>query len=111
MAHSTDSVTSGDLGARCLSRRPHPVINRFYVCALTVVPFLFMAVVATDVGFLSEDDMFGLSLYLLAVPLFIHFCYGLTPEQTVLPFIAIRPLTDGEIVMAKLKAMALSSAL
>jgi len=83
----------------------------FYVCALTVVPFLFMAVVAADVGFLSEDDMFGLSLYLLAVPLFIHFCYGLTPEQTVLPFIAIRPLTDGEIVMAKLKAMALSSAL
>jgi len=83
----------------------------FYVCALTIVPFLFMAVVAADVGFLSEDDMFGLSLYLLAVPLFIHFFHGMVPERTVLPFIAIRPLTDGEIVMAKLKAVALSSVL
>ncbi len=83
----------------------------FYVCALTIVPFLFMAVVAAEVGFLSEDDMFGLTLYLLAVPLFIHFFHGLVPERTVLPFTAIRPLTDGEIVMAKLKTVALSSVL
>lgn len=83
----------------------------FYVCALTIVPFLFMAVVAADVGSLSEGDLFGLSLYLLAVPLFIHFFHGLAPERTVLPFIAIRPLTDGEIVMAKLKTVALSTAL
>jgi hypothetical protein len=82
-----------------------------YNCGLSVLPLLFMALVAADMGILSEDDTLGLSLYLLAVPLFLHFFQGISPGRMPPVFITTRPLTDGELVMAKLKVAAVSTAL
>ena len=62
-------------------------------------------------GPLSDDTMRGFALYLLAVPWMIHFCQGISPEKVLPQFIATRPLANGEIVMAKLKAAALSAVL
>jgi hypothetical protein len=70
-----------------------------------------MSVVAARIGSLSEDDLFGLSLYLLAVPLFIHLVQGIEPQRNLPPFTFTRPLASGDIVMAKLKSAALSSVL
>jgi hypothetical protein len=83
----------------------------FYVCGLSLIPFLGMAIVAADVGTLSEGDTFGLTLYLLAVPLFIHFCHGVSSQRGIAPFLAIRPTTDGELVTARLQAIAISALL
>jgi len=85
----------------------------FYVCALSGVPLLlhvlFYAIALP--GPLSEETTLGLGLYLLAVPLFIHFLQGMSPGREMVQLIATRPLADGEIVMAKLKAAALSAVL
>jgi hypothetical protein len=81
----------------------------FYVCGLSLIPFLGMAIVAADVGRLNEDDTFGLTVYLLAVPLFIYFCLGVSLSQRgIAPFLAIRPTTNGELVTARLQAIATS---
>lgn len=80
-------------------------------CALSCVAFLIMAVVASRVGVLSDGDTTGLVLYLLAVPIFLHFVQGVTLERTLPMFLAARPLTSGEIVMAKLKVAGLSAAI
>jgi hypothetical protein len=80
-------------------------------CALSGVAFLIMAVVATRVGILSDGDTTGLVIYLLAVPIFLHFVQGVMPERTLPLFLAVRPLTSGEIVMTKLKVAGLSAAL
>jgi len=70
-----------------------------------------MAVVAAGVGVLSEGDTDGLALYLLAVPIFLHLVQGIMPERALPMFLAVRPLTSGEVVMTKLKVAGLSSAL
>jgi hypothetical protein len=82
----------------------------FYVCGLSLIPFLGMAIVAADVGTLSDGDTFGLTIYLLAVPLFIHFIRGMS-ERGIAPFLAIRPITNGELVTARLQAIAISTIL
>jgi hypothetical protein len=79
----------------------------FYVCGLSLIPFLGMAIVAADVGTLSEGDTFGLTIYLLAVPFFIHFIQGMS-SRGIAPFLAIRPTTNGELVTARLQAAAIS---
>ena len=85
----------------------------FYVCALSGVPLLMHVIFCAVVrpGPLSADSTFGLGLYLLAVPWFIHFFHGVATERELPQFIATRPLANGEIVMAKLKAAALSAVL
>ena len=86
----------------------------FYICAFSgVVPLLLYVIsyIFIHPGRLSGDYTFGLGLYLLAVPLFIHFCHGVAPEQEMAQFTATRPLASGEMVVAKLKAAALSVAL
>jgi hypothetical protein len=79
----------------------------FYVCGLSLIPFLGMAIVAADVGTLSDGDTFGLTVYLLAVPLFIHFAQGMS-SRGIAPFLAVRPTTNGELVTARLQAAAIS---
>ena len=84
----------------------------FYVCALSGVPLLlhvlFYAIARP--GPLSEGTTLALGLYLLAVPWFIHLLHGMSPGREIVQLIATRPLADGEIVKAKLKAAALSAA-
>jgi len=85
----------------------------FCVCALGGLPVLSLVIfkVIARLGPLSPHTTFGLGLYLLAVPLFIHFFQGVAPERDLPPFQATRPLSDGEIVRARLEAAALSTAL
>jgi hypothetical protein len=81
----------------------------YYVCGLSGAALLLMSIVAIRMGSLSEGDTNGLCIFLLAVPLFIHLCHGITPERNLPTFIATHPLISGDIVMAKLKTAALSS--
>ena len=77
---------------------------------LSGAALLIMAVVAACVGTLSEGDTEGLTLALLGVPLFIHFVHGLI-SRNLAPFLATRPLSSGDFVMARLKSAALSTVL
>jgi hypothetical protein len=83
----------------------------FCTCGLVAVGLLVMTVVSIGVGGLSDGDLSGLFLYLLAVPLLVHFMHGVKPESQIPQFIATHPLTTGEMLMAKLKASALSATL
>jgi hypothetical protein len=80
-----------------------------YVLALSGAGLLTMTVVSIGNGGLSDGDTAGLVIYLAAVPLFIHFCQGIAPERTLPDFMAVRPLTDGQMAAAKLKAIAMSA--
>jgi hypothetical protein len=81
-----------------------------FVAGLSGTALLIMTVVALRVGTLSEGDTAGLTFFLLGVPLFIHFLHGLAPRG-VPAFAATRPLTTGEVVMARLKTAGLSAVL
>jgi hypothetical protein len=83
------------------------------VCALSGVPLLIHVIYygIANPGPLSADSTLVLGVYLLAVPLFIHFFQGISPERELPQFIATRPLANGEILMAKLRAAALSTVL
>ena len=81
----------------------------FCVLALSSAGLLTMTVVSLGNGGLSDGDCAGLITYLLAVPLFIHFAQGIAPGQPLPGFIAIRPLTAGGVVAAKLKSVGLSA--
>lgn len=79
---------------------------------LTVVPVLVMIPeLMLHPGSVSGDTTFGLCVYLMAVPLFIHFFQGVSYERTIPQFTANRPLNNGEIIVAQWKAMALSTGL
>lgn len=81
------------------------------VGALAAVPLIIVSVGVAIFGPLTDERPFLMGAYLICVPLFIHFCHGISPGLTLLPFTAIRPITNGEIVMAKLKAVARSTVL
>jgi hypothetical protein len=83
----------------------------FSTCGLVAVGLLVMTVVSIGVGGLSEGDLSGLFIYLLAVPLFVHFAHGVKPEKCIPQFIATHPLTTGEMLTSKLKSSALSATL
>ena len=83
----------------------------FSASGLVAVGLLVMTVVSIGVGELSEGDLSGLFLYLLAVPLFVHFLHGINPERRIPQFIAAHPLTTGDMLMAKLKSSAVSAIL
>ncbi len=84
----------------------------YIVCALTVVPFLVVVPeLILHQGSASGDPTCGLCLYLLAVPLFIHFFQGVSYERKMPQFTANHPLNNGEIIVAQWKAMALSTVL
>ena len=80
-------------------------------CALGGAGVLIMAAVAADLGVLSEGDTVGLVIYLLVVPVFVHFVQGIMPQRNLPVFLATRPLTSGEVIMAKLKSAALTAML
>jgi hypothetical protein len=84
----------------------------FLVAALALVPVAIhlLVRVAAGLGPLVNNTMYGFTLYLVAVPLAIHLCFAASPDRTNLPFLLARPLTDGQMVMALLKAAALSAA-
>jgi hypothetical protein len=83
----------------------------FFTCGLVAAGLLVMTVVSIGIGGLSEGDLCGLFIYLLAVPMFVHFVFGVRPDSRVPQFIANHPLTVGEMLMARLKSSALSATL
>jgi hypothetical protein len=60
---------------------------------------------------LQEDDLTAFAGCLLGVPLFLHFCFAISSPKTDLPFLMNRPLTNGEIMMPKLKSAAITTAI
>ena len=57
------------------------------------------------------DDMDAFTAYVFVVPVIIYFCVAISPTQPNLPFLMVRPLTNGEMSMAMLKSAALSTLL
>jgi hypothetical protein len=80
-----------------------------YVAALSSAGLLTMTIVALVNGGLSDGETQGLTVYLLAMPLFVHFCQGIGPERTLPQFLTTQPVADGDIATAKLKSAALSA--
>jgi len=58
---------------------------------------------------LSVDAVFGFFLILIFMPLLTHFCMGASPARSDQPFLMVRPLANGEIIMPMLKTAAMSS--
>jgi hypothetical protein len=83
------------------------------VAALTLTPVL-IHLVARFVFFhapLQNDTLFSFAIFLIVVPPLAHFSYSLSPGTTDQSFLAIRPLTVGEMTMALAKAAFVSTAL
>jgi hypothetical protein len=84
----------------------------FFVAALAIIPVLIhlLARVAAGYGPLENNTLLVFTLYLAAMPLFIHFCFAASPGRTDQSFLMIRPLTEGDMATAVLKAAAVSTA-
>jgi hypothetical protein len=83
----------------------------FYAAALAVVPVVVHLMVrfVAGLGPLQDATLFGGIMALVAIPPFVHFFFALSPTRTDPPFLMIRPLTNGSMTMAALKAAALST--
>ena len=82
----------------------------FYAAGLTLVPVAILLVLRGWFGRpLQDNDLSAITCYLLGVPLFVHFAFAISPSKTDLPFLLNRPLTNGELMMPKLKAAAIST--
>jgi hypothetical protein len=88
--------------------RAHVGRSWLFVIGLSGAALLVMAITAAWGGVLSEGDATGLVVVLVTVPLLIHFAHGIAP-RSIPPFLATRPLSSGDLVMARLKATGLSA--
>jgi len=81
-----------------------------YAAGLTLVPAAILLGLRYWFGRpLHENDLSVIAVYLLSVPLLVHFLLSISPTKTDLPFLLNRPLTNGELMVPKLKAAALST--
>jgi hypothetical protein len=83
----------------------------FYVAVLALVPVAIHVLVRflAGLGQLQNETLSGFILCLIAIPLLLHLCFAISPPQRDLPFVMIRPLTNGEMTMATLKAAGIST--
>jgi hypothetical protein len=83
------------------------------LAAVTVLPVFIQLVVRFlfGLGPVQDDTMFGLCLELLGAALLLHGCFSIAPARNDLPFVMVRPQTNGQMVMAALKTSALSTVL
>jgi len=58
---------------------------------------------------LQQHDLAAFVCYLIGVPIFVHFIFGISPFKTDLSFLMNRPLTSGEFMMQRLKVSAISA--
>ncbi len=83
----------------------------FYAAGLALAPVAILLGMRFVEGRpLQKDDLASFVFILLGVPLFLHFCFAIASPKTDLPFLMNRPLTNGEIMMPKLKAAVISTA-
>lgn len=83
-----------------------------YAAGLVFVPValsLLTRLLVTHVP-LQDKDMTAFTVYLLAVPPFIHFLLGVSPSRGDQSFVLVRSVTNGELTTAALKTAALSAA-
>jgi hypothetical protein len=83
----------------------------FITVLLTVVPVVVHLLVRAAAGLrpLSQDTMLGFAGWLVVIPLLLHFFYAVMPARTDVPFLMMRPLTNGQMTVAMLKAAAIST--
>jgi hypothetical protein len=86
--------------------------RRLCFCAAGAAMGLVATFLLARVGFgrpLQDATMRAFAVLLIAMPLFLHFCFGISPARTDFPFLMIRPATNGQMMMATLKAAAIST--
>jgi len=85
----------------------------FITVAMALVPGVIrlLARIVFSLEPLSGDMMDGFTVFLVFLPLFIHFCVGASPARSDQSFLMVRPLTNGEMVMPMLKTAAISTAI
>jgi hypothetical protein len=85
----------------------------FVVAALAVVPVVIHLVVrvAFGLGPLQDETLFVFAVYLVAMPIVAHFLMAVSAVRTDQSFLTDRPLANGEIMVAVLKAAAISTVL
>ncbi|MGA2543425.1 MAG: hypothetical protein ABSG78_17890 [Verrucomicrobiota bacterium] len=78
----------------------------FYAAGLVLVPVAIHLLVrfVAGLGPLQDDTVLGFVVYLLFMPPALFFCFAVAPPQTDLPFVMNRPLSNGGMMMATLKA-------
>jgi hypothetical protein len=85
----------------------------FFVAALTLVPVVIHLLARVVFGLvpLQDNTMYVFACYLVAIPLIVHFLSSVSPAKTELPFMMIRPVTNGEMMNATLITTAISAVL
>ncbi len=85
----------------------------FITAALALVPVAIHLLVRLvgNLGPLEDNTIEGFAAYLAGLPLFIYYAYAVSPVRSDEPFLMVRPLTNGEMAMARLKAAAIGTVL
>ena len=82
----------------------------FIAAALAVAPVVIHLLARVGFGRpLQDNTVRALAAWLVAIPIFLHFCIGISPARTGLAFLMIRPVTNGQMMMATLKAVSIST--
>ena len=78
----------------------------FYAAGLALVPVAFHLVVRFVAGWgpMQPYTVLGFGIFLLFILPALHFCFAVAPPQTDLPFVMNRPLSNGGMMTAALKA-------
>jgi hypothetical protein len=85
----------------------------FYVAGLALLPLLIHVLVwsIASLGLLQDETTGGFAAFLLVVPLLIYWFAVVPSSQPDLPFMVLRPMTNGQMMMAMLKASAIGTML
>jgi hypothetical protein len=83
----------------------------FIAAVLALLPILLLVLIRLAAGFgpLSNNTMNVLAVYLVALPMILHFMLGVSPARGDTAFLMQRPISNGKMMMAMLKAAAISS--
>jgi hypothetical protein len=83
----------------------------FYVAVLAGVPVAIHLLVRAVAGYgpMQGGTLCVFAGGLIGVPLMIHFLHSVSPARSDMPFLMVRPQTDGEMMMATLKAVAIGT--
>ncbi len=84
----------------------------FFIAGFSLVPELVHLLVRLVVGRpLQDETLFGFTIILFTMPLILHGLGAMSPARANHSFLMNRPLTGGEMMMAVLKAAAVSTVL
>jgi len=81
-----------------------------YAVGLTFAPVAIFLGIRCVVGrSLQNDDLSVFVCLLMGVPLFVHYIFAIISPKADLPYLMNLPMTNGQIMMSKLKAAAIST--